>query len=58
MTYWPAYASFDEKNRGSLSEGKIADFVIMKNEIESKDKFIPNFSWKTFIAGQEVYSSQ
>ena len=58
MTYWPAYASFDESNRGNLVEGKIADFVIMEQEINSTSDYSPNFSWKTFIGGEEVYSAE
>ena len=30
-TYNPAYLSFDEKNRGSLTAGKIADFVVLSD---------------------------
>lgn len=32
ITYNPAYMSFDEKRRGSLTEGKIADFVHLSDD--------------------------
>ena len=35
MTYDPAYASFDEGRLGSLSPGKIADFVVLDQNIMS-----------------------
>ncbi|MCC8357096.1 MAG: amidohydrolase [Oscillospiraceae bacterium] len=32
ITYNPAYMSFDEHERGSLTEGKIADFVVLSDD--------------------------
>jgi predicted amidohydrolase YtcJ len=33
MTIWPAYAAFQEKELGSLSPGKYADFVVLDRDI-------------------------
>lgn len=33
MTIWPAYAAFQEQTMGSLSVGKLADFVILDRDI-------------------------
>lgn len=58
MTIWAAYANFEEKEKGSLEKGKLADFIIldrdiMKCEINDvlKTKVI-----STYINGEKVFS--
>ena len=34
MTLWPAFAGFQEQTMGSLSPGKLADFVILDRDLE------------------------
>lgn len=37
MTIWAARASFEEQNRGSLETGKVADFVVMNEDLLHSD---------------------
>ncbi|QNF35444.1 amidohydrolase [Adhaeribacter swui] len=56
-TIWAAYANFEEKNRGSLEPGKLADFVILNQDImtvpasEIRNTQVTN----TFVNGEEVF---
>jgi hypothetical protein len=53
-----AYASFNEGTRGSISEGKCADFMIMDDDLfQLPTNKIQNAKvLKTYFDGQEVYS--
>ncbi|HCM76505.1 MAG TPA: amidohydrolase [Cytophagales bacterium] len=55
-----AYASFDEKIKGSLEAGKLADFVIIDQDITKiAPEQIKNSKIKqTFVGGQSVYKKQ
>jgi len=57
MTIWAAFASFDENRFGRLIKGKEATFAIFENPLRSEPNFRQNFSWKTFIRGELVYST-
>lgn len=53
-----AYAAFDEKIKGSLEPGKLADFVVLSEDLFSID---PEKIWEvkvlqTFVGGKRVYS--
>ncbi|QMU29221.1 amidohydrolase [Adhaeribacter radiodurans] len=56
-TIWAAYANFEEKNRGSIEPGKLADFVILNKDI----MIIPASEIRetqvlsTFVNGEGVY---
>ena len=57
MTIWAAYASFEEKEKGSIEPGKFADFVILEDDIM---KVAPEkiFSVKvnaTYVNGEKVF---
>jgi len=57
-TYEVAWASFDEKDRGSLEKGKIADIVIMNQDpliMKSEDLRSLNVE-KLFLSGKEYQS--
>ena len=60
MTIWAAYSSFEENERGSLSSGKDADFVVLDGDLlksPEKDLFKLKVS-QTWIAGEQVYVAQ
>ena len=57
MTIWPAYAGFQEAMMGSLSPGKLADFVILDRDIMTvADRDILGTAVvATYIGGKPVY---
>lgn len=59
MTIWAAKAGFDEHKKGSLEEGKFADFIVLKeNLMDIPVEEIPNIKVKmTVLNGEMVYSS-
>ena len=56
MTIWAAYASFQEKQLGTLEKGKDATLVIFDRPVQSSGTYSPNFAHTTFIKGKKVYS--
>ena len=60
MTIWSAYANFEEKERGSIEMGKMADFVVLEDDImaieASKIRSVRVLS--TYIGGEKVYSTK
>ena len=57
MTIWPAFAAFQETVMGSLSIGKLADFVVLDRDIMTvADRDILGTSVvATYIGGKPVY---
>ncbi|PIP54918.1 MAG: amidohydrolase [Bacteroidetes bacterium CG23_combo_of_CG06-09_8_20_14_all_32_9] len=57
MTIWAAYANFEETKKGSIEEGKCADFVILDKDIMQVPfkKILDTKVLKTFIAGERIY---
>ena len=57
MTIWPAYASFTEDLVGSLSPGKLADFVILDRDImRVPDSEITGTAVvATYMSGKAIY---
>ncbi|NUQ21284.1 MAG: amidohydrolase [Gemmatimonadaceae bacterium] len=57
MTIWPAYASFMEKDAGSLTPGKYADFVILDRDIMTiaPNDVLGTGVVATYLAGKAVY---
>lgn len=57
MTIWSAYANFEEKERGSIEKGKMADFVILEDDIMTapKEKLRNVKVMQTFVGGEKVY---
>ncbi len=59
FTYGSAYNSFNEKKKGSLQTGKLADFVILDQNITTiePDKIKDIEVLATYIGGEEVFSN-
>lgn len=57
MTIWAAYASFEELEKGSIELGKVADFVMLDEDLmKVPDADIHKIKvLQTFLAGQKVY---
>jgi hypothetical protein len=57
MTLWAAYSNFEEHEKGSITTGKFADFIILEEDImEIDEDQIPNTKVKaTYIDGEKVY---
>jgi predicted amidohydrolase YtcJ len=57
MTIWPAYAAFQEKELGSLTVGKHADFVVLDRDIMrvAAESILGTRVLSTWVAGRMVY---
>ena len=58
MTYYGAYANFEENEKGSIEVGKFADFVILDNDLlRSAEIRVPLTNVvATFINGELVFN--
>lgn len=58
-TVWPAYTSFEEDLKGTLEKGKLADFIVISNDIfNSPPKELLNTTvTKTIVNGRVIYDS-
>lgn len=56
MTIWAAYSNFEEHEKGSIEIGKMADFIILNNNImEMEAAKIPSIKVEeTYIGGERV----
>ena len=52
-----AFANFEENEKGSIEKGKLADFVILDNDLmmSSEGKILDTKVLSTFIGGKIVY---
>ena len=57
MTLWPAIAAFQETEYGSLAPGKLADFVVLDQDIMSvaPERILATRVIATYLAGRPVY---
>jgi predicted amidohydrolase YtcJ len=57
MTLWPAYAAFQERELGSLSPGKHADFVVLDRDIMTVEpgELPGTVVLATYIGGKAVF---
>ena len=59
MTLWPAYAGFQEKEMGSLTPGKYADFVMLDQDIMRVpvELVLKTQVVSTWVGGRMVYAA-
>jgi len=57
MTIWPAYAAFQEKELGSITAGKYADFTILNRDImtTAPERILGAQVVATYVGGAPVY---
>ncbi|HEU0276190.1 MAG TPA: amidohydrolase [Candidatus Udaeobacter sp.] len=57
FTLWPAYAVFQEKDKGSIEVGKLADFSVLSNDIMHipEARILETQNEMTVIGGQIAY---
>ena len=60
MTIWAAYSNFEEDEKGSIENGKFADFTVLDRDImKIEEDSIPKTKvLATFINGEMVYSKE
>ena len=58
FTIWPAYAAFQEKDKGSIEVGKLADFTVLSQDIMKipEMEILETRSEMTVIGGEIIYS--
>lgn len=56
MTIWAAYSNFEEEEKGSIEPGKLADFVLLSEDIMTMPiEEVPNLkAEKVFVGGNEM----
>jgi predicted amidohydrolase YtcJ len=59
LSIGPAYAAFQEKERGSIEVGKAADFSVFSADLMTipESEILKAHVTRTFIAGEQVYSA-
>ena len=60
MTLWPAYSAFQEKEMGSITPGKFADFVVLDQDIMRvpAELVLNTRVLSTYVGGKAVYSAK
>jgi predicted amidohydrolase YtcJ len=58
FTIWPAYAAFEEKDKGSIEVGKFADFTVLSRDIMkiAEAEILETQNEMTVIGGEIIYS--
>jgi predicted amidohydrolase YtcJ len=58
FTVWPAYAAFEEKDKGSIEVGKLADFTVLSRDIMKipEAEILETQNEMTVIGGEIIYS--
>lgn len=60
MTIWAAKSNFEEKEKGSLEPGKLADFIILDKNIMkiSENELLQINVLKTYVGGEKVFEKK
>jgi predicted amidohydrolase YtcJ len=60
LSIWPAFAAFQEKERGSIEVGKLADFTVFSGDIMTipEREILKTHVAMTIIGGEIVYDSR
>ncbi|WP_412466175.1 amidohydrolase [Pedobacter sp. KLB.chiD] len=60
MTIWAAKANFEENEKGSLEKGKLADFVMLDQDIlkPTSKNILKTKVLKTYLNGEKVYEAK
>jgi predicted amidohydrolase YtcJ len=60
FTSWSAYANFDEENKGTIEPGKLADMVVLSEDILSADPkvLLTTKVLMTILRGEVVYENK
>jgi len=60
FTLWPAYAAFEENDKGSIEVGKLADFTVLSQDIMkmSEPEILKTRCVITVIGGEIVFETQ
>jgi predicted amidohydrolase YtcJ len=59
FTIWPAYAAFEEKDKGSIEPGKLADFTVLSQDIMKipEQEILKTRAEMTVIGGEIVFGN-
>jgi len=60
FTIWPAYAAFEEKEKGTIEVGKLADFTVLSHDIMQipAPKILQTRNEMTVIGGEILYQTR
>jgi predicted amidohydrolase YtcJ len=60
FTIWPAYAAFEEKDKGSIEVGKLADFTVLSQDIMRipEPEILKTRAEMTVIGGEIVFDAR
>jgi predicted amidohydrolase YtcJ len=60
FTAWPAYAAFEEKAKGSIEVGKLADLTVLSKDIMKipEPEILTTTCAMTVVGGEIVYEAQ
>jgi predicted amidohydrolase YtcJ len=60
FTAWPAFAAFEEHDKGTITAGKLADFTVLSADImtEPEPEILTTKNLMTIIGGQVVFDSK